>query len=65
MKRILSITLLVIMPPHYYLADGAAEWIELSHGGDGCFGVGDGGSQGMMGKKGRRMMMPGGMRFPF
>ena len=38
--------------PIYYLADGATEWIELSHGGDGCFGVGDGGSQGMMGKKG-------------
>jgi len=38
--------------PLYYLADGGTEWVELSHGGDGCFGVGDGGSQAMMGKKG-------------
>ncbi len=38
--------------PIYYLADGAADWVELSHGDDGCFGVGDSGSQGMMGKKG-------------
>lgn len=36
----------------YYLADGTNEWVTLSHGGDGCFGTGDGGSQGMKGKKG-------------
>lgn len=40
------------LSPLYYLADGSDEWVTLSHGGDGCFGVGDGGSQGMMGKKG-------------
>lgn len=37
-------------PPYYYLADGATEWVTLSHGGDGCFGTGDGG--GVKGKKG-------------
>ena len=36
----------------YYLADGSSEWQELKHGGDGCFGVGDYGSQAMKGKKG-------------
>ncbi|MBO5378887.1 MAG: metallophosphoesterase [Clostridia bacterium] len=36
----------------YYLADGTSEWVTLSHGGDGCFGTGDSGSQGMKGKKG-------------
>ncbi|MBO5261693.1 MAG: hypothetical protein J6B45_01470 [Clostridia bacterium] len=36
--------------PFYYLADGETEWVELMHGGDGCFGSGDGIS--MMGKKG-------------
>ncbi len=41
-----------IRSPFYYLADGASEWVELSHGGDGCFGTGDGGSQSMNGKKG-------------
>ena len=25
--------------PFYYLADGATSWVEMSHGGDGCFGV--------------------------
>ena len=38
--------------PFYYLADGEDEWQELSHGTDGCFGVGDSGSQGINGKKG-------------
>ena len=38
--------------PFYYLADGADTWQTLSHGYDGCFGTGDGGSQGMFGKKG-------------
>ncbi|MBO4983243.1 MAG: metallophosphoesterase [Clostridia bacterium] len=37
-------------PPYYYLADGATEWQALSHGGDGCFGSGDGSS--IIGKKG-------------
>ena len=37
-------------PKYYYLADGASEWVELSHGWDGCFGQDDGGS--VMGKKG-------------
>ena len=36
----------------YYLADGSSQWVQLSHGWDGCFGTGDGGSQGMKGKKG-------------
>ena len=36
----------------YYLPDGADSWKTLSHGGDGCFGVGDSGSQTMEGKKG-------------
>ncbi len=36
----------------YYLADGASEWVTLKHGADGCFGVGDNGSQSMKGKKG-------------
>lgn len=31
-------------PKYYYLADGTTEWVELSHGGDGCFGREDGGS---------------------
>ena len=38
--------------PFYYLADGTSEWVELSHGTDGCFGNGDNGSQAMKGKKG-------------
>ena len=38
--------------PLYYLADGSSEWVELSHGKDGCFGTGDSGSQSMKGKKG-------------
>ncbi len=38
--------------PFYYLADGTDAWVELSHGGDGCFGTGDNGSQSMKGKKG-------------
>ncbi len=38
--------------PFYYLPDGENEWQELSHGEDGCFGIGDAGSQGMNGKKG-------------
>ena len=38
--------------PLYYLGDGETEWVQLSHGGDGCFGVGDSGSQGVMNKKG-------------
>ncbi|MBQ4510226.1 MAG: metallophosphoesterase family protein [Clostridia bacterium] len=38
--------------PFYYLADGTDEWTTLYHGGDGCFGAGDNGSQGMKGKKG-------------
>ena len=25
-------------PPYYYLADGSDTWVELKHGGDGCFG---------------------------
>lgn len=37
-------------PPYYYLADGSDQWQTLSHGGDGCFGVKDGG--GINGKKG-------------
>ncbi len=37
-------------PPYYYLADGATEWQSLNHGGDGCFGAGDGG--GVKGKRG-------------
>ena len=37
-------------PPYYYLAEGSQEWVSFSHGGDGCFGVGDGG--GIKGKKG-------------
>lgn len=37
-------------PKYYYLADGASEWQQLSHGWDGCFGQDDGGS--VMGKKG-------------
>ncbi len=28
--------------PFYYMADGTNEWMELSHGSDGCFGRGDG-----------------------
>lgn len=24
--------------PFYYLADGESEWVEMSHGNDGCFG---------------------------
>ena len=39
-------------PEFYYLADGAAEWETLKHGKDGCFGVGDDGSQSVKGKKG-------------
>lgn len=38
--------------PIYYLADGSSEWVTLKHGSDGCFGVGDSGSQAMKGKKG-------------
>ena len=38
--------------PLYYLADGSSQWTELSHGADGCFGVGDNGSQGVMNLKG-------------
>lgn len=38
--------------PFYYLADGATEWVTLHNGKDGCFGVGDTGSQAMKGKKG-------------
>ena len=42
-----------IPTPFYYLADdGTGEWVELSHGKDGCFGTGDQGSQAMLGKKG-------------
>lgn len=37
-------------PPYYYLADGSTEWVSYTHGGDGCFGTGDGG--GVKGKKG-------------
>jgi len=37
-------------PPYYYLADGETEWQSFKHGGDGCFGVKDGG--GINGKKG-------------
>ena len=36
----------------YYMADGTNTWQTLSHGGDGCFGTGDSGSQAMKGKKG-------------
>ena len=39
-------------PVFYYLADGTEEWTELKHGGDGCFGTADNGSQSMIGKKG-------------
>ena len=39
-------------PAFYYLADGATEWETLKHGGDGCFGIGDNGSQSVKGKKG-------------
>ena len=38
--------------PIYYLADGSSQWTEFSHGTDGCFGVGDNGSQGVMNMKG-------------
>ncbi len=34
----------------YYLADGEDEWVQLSHGWDGCFGEAEG--QSMLGKKG-------------
>ena len=30
--------------PYYYLADGSSEWIQLSHGNDGCFGTAQAGS---------------------
>ncbi|MBO5374213.1 MAG: metallophosphoesterase [Clostridia bacterium] len=36
--------------PFYYLADGASEWVEMSHGSDGCFGADQ--SSPMKGKKG-------------
>lgn len=36
--------------PFYYLADGSDEWVTMSHGGDGCFGVAQGSN--MLGKKG-------------
>ena len=36
--------------PFYYLADGANEWVEMSHGDDGCFGTNQGSS--VKGKKG-------------
>ena len=36
--------------PFYYLADGSSEWVELSHGGDGCFGSAQGSS--VLGLKG-------------
>ncbi|MBQ8145628.1 MAG: metallophosphoesterase, partial [Clostridia bacterium] len=38
-------------PPMYYLADSGTEWQTLSHGGDGCFGSGDGNNT-VLGKKG-------------
>lgn len=41
-----------VKSPFYYLADGTQDWVELSHGTDGCFGTGDSGSQAMNGKKG-------------
>ena len=30
--------------PFYYLADGSDEWVEMKHGGDGCFGTAQYGS---------------------
>jgi len=37
-------------PKFYYLADATSEWVEFSHGGDGCFGIDQ--SSGVNGKKG-------------
>ena len=37
-------------PPYYYLADGTDTWVALKHGGDGCFGSGDGSA--IKGKRG-------------
>ena len=37
-------------PEYYYLADGTDEWVTLKHGGDGCFGSGDGSA--VKGKRG-------------
>ena len=37
-------------PPYYYLADGSDTWVELKHGGDGCFGSAE--KSGVLGKRG-------------
>ena len=36
--------------PFYYLADGTSEWVQMSHGNDGCFGTAQNSS--MIGKSG-------------